>query len=221
MKIEQSQLEYLFTRSKNYDRKYQMFYDIIRNIPCEAIHTCIELFGGVGISSKYIEEYFNLTEHTIIDLDSKCCQILKRQYPTREILNIDNTIYNNKKDTDLLVIDSVFNKSVFEKVVSLIKKFNFKYLILTNTGVFNVRWNKSLSSYDEYWELLDKELNTYSLYTHKVIYGSEFGFMLITKEPAEKIVLDRYPAEKKLTDWRAYVEDIKCYLENENKEGDN
>ena len=89
------------------------------------------------------------------------------------------------------------------------------YLILTNTGVFNVRWNKKLASYDEYWEQLDKELNAHGLYTHKVIYGSEFGFMLVTREPADNLVLDRYPAEKKLDTWREYVEQVKSDLTND------
>lgn len=213
MDINQSQLKYLFNRSKNYDRKYYMFYDIIHNIPePETIQTCVELFGGVGISSKYIENCFNLIQHTIIDLDPQCCEILKKEFPTREILNIDNTTYINDKEIDLLVVDSVFNKLVFNKVVSLIKKFNFRYLILTNTGVFNVRWNKKLASYEEYWEQLTKELEKYKLYTQKVIYGSEFGFMLITQEPIEKMTLDKYSADKKLTDWRPYVEEIKNYL---------
>lgn len=217
MKINQSQLEYLFNRSKNYDRKYCMFYDMIRSIPNpEKIHTCVELFGGVGISSNYIENYFNLTKHTIIDLDPKCCEILKKYFPTREILNIDNATYTNKENIDLLVIDSVFNKAVFEQIMSLIQKFNFKYLILTNTGVFNVRWNKKISSYEEYWQNLEKDLKKYNLYTKKVIYGSEFGFMLITKESINEMILDRYPASKKITNWRKYVEDIKNYLNNNN-----
>ena len=221
MKLNQSQLEYLFDRSKNYDRKYQMFYDILRDIPNpETINTCVELFGGVGISSKYIEECFNLKKHTIIDLDPQCCTILHEQFPTREILNIDNTTYNNKEIIDLLVIDSVFNKAVFKQIISLIKKFNFKYLILTNTGVFNVRWNKALSSYDEYWEQLNEELNQYNLYTKKVIYGTEFGFMLITKNPSEQIILNKYPASKKLTSWRPYVENIKNYFKEHYKNND-
>lgn len=210
MKLNQSQLEYLFTRSKNYDRKYCMFYDMLHSIPnSEEIQTCVELFGGVGISSKYIEDTFNLSKHTIIDLDPQCCAVLQKEFPDNEVLNIDNTTYKNDEFIDLLVIDSVFNKSVFDQIVSLINKFDFKYLILTNTGVFNVRWNKALASYDEYWEQLDKELNKHDLYTQKVIYGSEFGFMLITREPTEKLVLDRYSADKKLTTWRQYVEKIK------------
>lgn len=215
MKLNQSQLEYLFTRSKNYDRKYCMFYDMLHNIPNpEEIQTCVELFGGVGISSKYIEDTFTLSQHTIMDLDPQCCTVLKKEFPDSEILNIDNTTYENNELIDLLVVDSVFNKSVFDQIVSLINKFNFKYLILTNTGVFNVRWNKKLASYDEYWEQLDKELNKYGLYTHKVIYGSEFGFMLVTREPTDNLVLDRYPAEKKLDTWRPYVEKIKNDLQN-------
>ena len=217
MELNQSQLDYLFTRSKNYDRKYCMFYDMLHNIPePEKIHSCVELFGGVGISSKYIENYFNLTKHTIIDLDPQCCTILQKQFPNREILNIDNVTYNNNEIIDLLVIDSVFNQKVFEQIISLIQKFNFKYLILTNTGVFNVRWNKKISSYEEYWEQLTEKLKSFNLYTKNIIYGSEFGFMLITRESIKEMTLDRYPASKKLTTWRPYVENIKNYLEKIN-----
>lgn len=212
MKINQNQLEYLMERGKNYDRKYRMFKMLIDKIP-NKLNVVLELFGGVGIQSYYLQKYKNIETHTVIERDYNCYKIAKKLLKNVKCIHNDCFQYSYDGKVDLLVCDSVFNQKEFENVTSLVNKFDFDYLILTVTGVFNVRFNKNMT-YDEYWNNLIEKLQNKGLYVSDIIYSSDFGISLIKKENTDCHDIIRLDNNDLSTMWRNYVEEIKNSYED-------
>lgn len=212
MKLKQSQLSYLCERGRNYDRKYRMFELLIDKIP-DQLNLVLELFGGVGIQSYYLQNNKKISEHIAIDCDPNCYEIAKKLLPDITHINCNSFTYTSDKKIDLLVCDSVFNKKEFENITDLVSKFDFEYLILTVTGVFNVRFNKNLT-YNQYWTNLISDLQKKGLYASHIVYSSDFGLMLIQKDKAECSEIERLNNNNLSTKWRKYTEVIK----NGNKE---
>lgn len=203
MKLEQSQLDYLHKRDKNYDKKYRIFELLLGRIPSK-LDLVLELFGGVGIESYYLQQNKEIVNHISIDKDEKCNEISRLLLPNVNRLNCDSFEYQNKDHIDLLVCDSFFNKGVFNDVVNLVNKFDFNHLILTDTGVFSVRFHKNMT-YEKYWSELIKRLSEKGLYVSDVIYTVEFGMLLIRKEKQESVSVEKLDNDNLSTAWRNYV----------------
>lgn len=204
MKLEQSQLDYLYKRGKNYDKKYRIFELLLNKIPQE-LNLVVELFGGVGIESYYLQKNKKIVEHISIDKDIDCNKLSKQLLPNVTCLNFDSFEYENNKHIDLLVCDSsAFNKNVFDDIANLVNKFDFDYLILTNTGVFNVKLNKNMT-YDKYWSELIEQLSERGLYTSDVIYTVDFGMMLVRKQKQNNVSIEKLSNDNLSTMWRSYV----------------
>lgn len=205
MKLEQNQLEYLFNRSKNYDKKYYMFEKLLDKIN-DDINTIVELFGGVGLESFYLQNKFkNIKNHIIIEKDLNCYNILKNnlnKFPVIQTYNIDSFDFKYDNFIDLLVVDSSsFNKKIYDKIINLIKRFNYKYLIITDTGVFNVKLNKNLT-YEQYWNNLKYKLANDNLYLTDVEYCNDFGLMLINTEQENSFNIHYVTKDDKSLLWR-------------------
>lgn len=206
MKLEQSQLDYLSKRGKNYDKKYYMFESLLNKIP--KISSVIELFGGVGIETYYLKKYCkDINIHYIIEKDNECYNILKNTYPHINVLNEDTFNFEYNDEIDLLIVDSTFTKTNYKDIVNLIHKFNCKYIILTNTGVFNVKFNKNIS-YDEYWDNLKNQLQLDNLYLTDVEYYSDFGMMLIETFNENKQLYTHYIKNNESLLWRNYRDKV-------------
>lgn len=181
MKLEESQLSYLFKRNKEYDRKYGMFKHLISEL--HDVNSVIELFGGTGIETQYIKKYLHPSKHVVCEQNEECCDILERNNDI-ELFRGDCFEYkNNEEEFDLLVIDSVFNKKEFFTIISLINNYNYKYLIITNTGVFHVRFCPELT-YHDYWQNLINDMEmTLNVKHQETVYDYDFGIMLFSKTP--------------------------------------
>lgn len=210
MKLEQSQLDYLKERGSNYDRKYRMFELLLNELP-NKLDRVIELFGGVGIQSYYLQQNKEIKNHIAIDQDERCNIIAKNLIPCIERINCDCFNYQTQEKVDLLVCDSVFNNKEFDNIINLINKFNFDYLILTNTGVFNVRFNKQMS-YEQYWNTLASRMESHGLYINKIVYSCDFGLMLVKKTKPTNIIVEKLNNNDVSKIWRKYTKEI----ENEN-----
>lgn len=206
MELGQSQLDYLMKRGSNYDRKYKMFELLIEKIP-DRLGTVVELFGGVGIQSWYLQREKYIDNHISIDIDDVCNKISNKMLPAVNRISCNCFDYLNTNKIDLLVCDSVFNKKEFENIVRLVSNFDFDNLILTNTGVFNVRFNKQLT-YEQYWNELVKQLANYGLYVSDIVYSSDFGMMLIRRKKRETVSINKLVKGMVSKDWREYVSEV-------------
>lgn len=211
MKLEQSQLDYLKKRGSNYDRKYRMFELLLEKIP-NKLDYVLELFGGVGIQSWYLQNMKDINKHISIDIDEHCNSISNKMLPNVNRINCNCFNYDDDVKVDLIVIDCVFNKKEFNNIVGLVNKFDFDYLILTNTGVFNVRFNKQLS-YEQYWSDIIAQLQNNNLFTSDVVYSSDFGLMLIKKTKSDNVTVEKLSNGNISKDWRKYVNEV-CANEN-------
>ena len=203
MKLEQSQLDYLYKRGKNYDKKYRIFELLLDRIP-QKFNLVLELFGGVGIESYYLQQNKEIVKHISIDKDEDCNKLSRQSLPNIIRLNCNSFEYENNEHIDLLVCDSTFNKNVFAEVVNLVNKFDFDYLILTNTGVFNVKLNKNMT-YEKYWSELIKQLSEHGLHTSDIIYTVDFGMMLIKKEKQDNVSIEKLDNDNLSKTWRSYI----------------
>ena len=206
MKLEQSQLDYLKKRGSNYDRKYRMFELLLEKIP-NKLDYVLELFGGVGIQSWYLQNMKDINKHISIDIDEHCNSISNKMLPNVNRINCNCFNYDDDVKVDLIVIDCVFNKKEFNNIVGLVNKFDFDYLILTNTGVFNVRFNKQLS-YEQYWSDIITQLQNNNLFTSDVVYSSDFGLMLIKKTKSDNVTVEKLSNGDFSKDWRKYVNEV-------------
>ena len=206
MKIDESQLNYVTQRTTQYDRKYGMLKNILESIG--KVDSVLELFGGIGISSRYIEKYCNPRKHTSIEKDSDCYAYLLKSKVCA--INDDCFTYispDNK--VDLLVVDSVFNESVFNTVTDLINKYDFKYVLITNTGVFHVRFDNR-QTYPTYWnKMIDRLCMKLNAHHVKTLYDMDFGMMLFTRDRTYPNQLTNYVRNTfRDTDWREMRTDI-------------
>ena len=206
MKLEQSQLDYLKKRGSNYDRKYRMFELLLEKIP-NKLDYVLELFGGVGIQSWYLQNMKDINKHIFIDIDEHCNFISNKMLPNVNRINCNCFNYDDDAKINLIVIDCVFNKKEFNNIVDLVNKFDFDYLILTNTGVFNVRFNKQLS-YEQYWSDIIAQLQNNNLFTSDVVYSSDFGLMLIKKTKSDNVTVEKLSNGDFSKDWRKYVNEV-------------
>ncbi|MBY6838687.1 hypothetical protein [Clostridium botulinum] len=210
MKLEQCQLDYLAERGGNYDRKYGMFNMLLGTIQ-EDIKSVIELFGGTGIQTYYLNNKYNLDNHIVIDKDIRCCNCIKKFNNNVQVVNKNVFEYEDNKNYDLVVCDSVFNKKEFNNIVSLLDKFKSKYIIITDTGVFNVRFNKN-KTYDAYWNDMFYKLKERGYYILRIKYSSDFGMMLLTKIDYGLQDVSKLQKEEINTDWRNYRDLVLDYI---------
>lgn len=206
MKIDESQLNYVAQRTTQYDRKYGMLKNLLEAIG--KVDSVLELFGGIGLSSRYIEKYCNPTHHIAIEKDSDChSHLLKSKVCA---INDDCFTYV-APDTkvDLLVVDSVFNESVFTAVTDLISKYDFKYVLITNTGVFHVRFDNK-QTYVMYWnKMIDRLCLKLQAHHVKTLYDMDFGMMLFRRDGTQPNNLTNYIKNTyRDTDWRKMRTDI-------------
>jgi len=208
LKLEESQLSYLEKRGNEYDRKYGMFKHLIEKI--DHVESVVELFGGTGIETEYIKKYLSPSIHVVCEQNLECCKALEN----KDILLIKGNCfdYSYPGNIDLLVVDSVFNKKEFDKITNLIGKFSFKYLILTNTGVFHVKFEK-WNTYENYWTSLIDQICTKLDISHlKTVYDYDFGMMLFAKN--EDTTYDFEKNTYKDTLWRDIRADTLNYIKN-------
>lgn len=206
MELSQSQLDYLKNRGSNYDRKYRMFEIMLDKIPYK-LDNVLELFGGVGIQSWYLQNIKDIVNHVSIDMDDDCNAISNKMLPNVNRLCIDSFSYEDADKVALLVHDSVFNNKEFNNVVELVNKFDFDNLILTNTGVFHVRFDKSMT-YEKYWDCLIDQLAECGLLVSDVVYSTDFGMMLIRKSAVAKASVCKLAKGDVSKDWRKYVDEV-------------
>lgn len=212
MKLEQSQLDYLKERSGNYDRKYRMFEILLSRVP-NRLNTVVELFGGIGIQTHYISKTKEVGKHISIDVDKSCNIVSKLLNPNVERIEANTFEFKYKDKIDLLVCDGTFNNSSFEKLTELVNRFDFDNLILTNTGVFNVRFNKDMT-YEQYWENMRIKLEQKGLLLTDVVFSFDFGLMLIRKTNINNARICLLEKGDISTDWRSYRDSAIKLLEN-------
>ncbi|MDP2926137.1 MAG: hypothetical protein Q8N99_07205 [Nanoarchaeota archaeon] len=200
---EKSQLEYLSKRGNSYDKKYGMFFNLLEGLNVEKV---LELFGGVGIQTYYLENHKNITSHTIIERNEECFKILSFMFPNKKIILSDNRVVEYREDYDLVVLDSGMNKSNFNETIELMKRINSKYFIITETGAFRVKFKKDLSHEVHYQEVIQK-LNSFGYKVEKVLYEYNYGLILINNDFVGIPSINRNIFSN--IEWRDYIKKIK------------
>lgn len=181
MKIDENQLNYVTQRTTQYDRKYGMLKELLESVG--KVDSALELFGGIGLNSRYIQKYCCPDKHTALEKDADCFELLEKS----GVCAVNDYCFTyTAPDTkvDLLLVDSVFNERVYNAVTDLINKYDFKYVVIVNTGVFHVRFDKELS-YDMYWNnMIERLCAKLSAHHMKTVYDMDFGMMLFTRDGA-------------------------------------
>lgn len=206
MKIDESQLTYVAQRTTQYDRKYGMLKNLLGAIG--KVDSALELFGGIGLNSRYIQKYCHPDTHAAIEKDPDCFGYLRKS-GVHAINDYCFTYTAPDTKVDLLVVDSVFNERVYDAVTDLINKYDFKYVLIVNTGVFHVRFDKKLT-YDMYWNtMIDRLCAKLNAHHVKTLYDMDFGMMLFTRDEAQSNALTNYVRNiYRDTDWREMRSDI-------------
>ena len=206
MKIDESQLNYVSQRTTQYDRKYGMLKELLKSIG--KVDSALELFGGIGWNSRYIQKYCCPNNHTALEADSDCFGYLVKS-GTHAINDYSFTYDVPNKKVDLLVMDSVFNERVYDAVTDLINKYDFKYVLIVNTGVFHVRFDKKLT-YNIYWNrMIDRLCFKLGAHHVKTLYDMDFGMMLFTRDGTQPNQLTNFVRNTfRDTDWREMRSDI-------------
>lgn len=206
MKIDESQLTYVAQRTTQYDRKYGMLKNLLGAIG--KVDSALELFGGIGLNSRYIQKYCHPDTHAAIEKDPDCFGYLRKS-GVHAINDYCFTYTAPDTKVDLLVVDSVFNERVYDAVTDLINKYDFKYVLIVNTGVFHVRFDKKLT-YDMYWNrMIDSLCAKLNAHHVKTLYDMDFGMMLFTRDEAQSNELTNYVRNiYRDTDWREMRSDI-------------
>lgn len=206
MKIDESQLNYVNQRTTQYDRKYGMLKELLESIG--KVDSALELFGGIGLNSRYIQKYCCPDNHTALEADSDCFGYLAKS-GIHAINDYCFTYDVPNKKVDLLVMDSVFNERVYDAVTDLINKYDFKYVLIVNTGVFHVRFDKKLT-YNIYWNrMIDRLCFKLGAHHVKTLYDMDFGMMLFTRDGTQPNQLTNFVRNTfRDTDWREMRSDI-------------
>ncbi|MFH1585967.1 MAG: hypothetical protein ABIB79_04320 [archaeon] len=199
---EKSQLEYLAKRNKSYDKKYGMFFALLEGLNVERV---LELFGGVGIQTYYLENHKKITQHTIIERNEECFKILKSMFPNKEIILSDNRVLEYKEEYDLVILDSGMNKSNFNETIELMKRINSKCFIITETGAFRVKFKKNFSHEDHYKEVI-KKLDSFNYKVEKVLYEYNYGLILINNNFLGIPTINRNTFSN--IEWRDYIKKL-------------
>ncbi len=200
---EKSQLEYLSKRNKSYDKKYGMFFKIIENLSVKRV---LELYGGIGIQTHYLEKFKKINSHKIIERNQECYKILKSSFPNKEIILADNRDLKYKETYDLTVLDSGMNASNFNETIKLIENIDSKYFIITETGAFRVKFNKNLNHEDHYKNIIEK-FNSVGFKVEKILYEYNYGLILIHKGFTENPSINKNTFTNE--EWRNYIKKIK------------
>ena len=182
--------------------KYGIFLNLLAGLNVENV---LELFGGVGIQTYYLENHKKINRHTVVERDKACFDILKSMFPSKEIILSDNRDLQYDEKYDLVVLDSGMNKSNFDETIQLMKKTNSKYFIITETGAFSVRFNKNLS-YEEHYQNTIQKLNSVGYKVEKVLYELNYGLILINNEFAGRPTINKNIYVNK--EWRRYIKKI-------------
>ena len=206
MKIDESQLTYVAQRTTQYDRKYGMLKNLLGAIG--KVDSALELFGGIGLNSRYIQKYCCPDNHTALEKDPDCFGYLAKS-GVHAVNDYCFTYDAPNKKIDLLVVDSVFNERVYDEVTELINKYDFTYVLIVNTGVFHVRFDKKLT-YDMYWNgMVDRLCSKLNAHHMKTLYDMDFGMMLFTRDESQPNELTNYVRNiYRDTDWREMRSDI-------------
>lgn len=206
MKIDESQLNYVTQRTTQYDRKYGMLKNLLESIG--RVDSAVELFGGIGLNSRYIQTYCSPKNHLAIEQDPDCFGFLTKS-GVHAINDYCFTYTAPDTKVDLLVVDSVFNEGVYDAVTDLINKYDFKYVLIINTGVFHVRFDKKLN-YDIYWNrMIDRLCAKLSAHHVKTLYDMDFGMMLFTRDGTQPNELTNFVRNTyRDTEWREMRSDI-------------
>jgi len=203
MKTTDSQLNYLSKRGKSYNQKYGILSEIIQYLPKDK--KVIELFGGVGITSYFIQKYLSPTQLVINELDDRCIEILKKF--NNVTVKKEDSFYSDIKEYDIVFVDSNFTKKMFKKFDGIFRGIK-DTLILTETGIFNLVFNKKLSQ-EEYFKDYEKLFSKYGLYLHKVYYTHSFSIMEIQKTFSLGPIIYKHTNED--TEWKEYIKCINTH----------
>ena len=84
MKIDESQLNYVTQRTTQYDRKYGMLKNLLESIG--RVDSAVELFGGIGLNSRYIQTYCSPKNHLAIEQDPDCFGFLTKSGSTQSMI---------------------------------------------------------------------------------------------------------------------------------------
>jgi hypothetical protein len=206
MKIDESQLNYVTQRTTQYDRKYGMLKNLLESIG--RVDSAVELFGGIGLNSRYIQTYCSPKNHLAIEQDPDCFGFLTKS-GVHAINDYCFTYTAPDTKVDLLVVDAVFNERVYDEVTELINKYDFTHVLIVNTGVFHVRFDKKLT-YDMYWNgMIDRLCSKLNARHVKTLYDMDFGMMLFTRDESQPNELTNYVRNiYRDTDWREMRSDI-------------
>jgi len=202
---EKSQLEYLFKRQKNYDRKYGMFVNIIESVVGQEIDV-LELFGGVGIQTYLLDLFTKPKFHTVVERDEHCLRILGYFNKNKDVIEGDAFEYDHDFEYDLAILDSGMNKSNTDKHIKLLKNVKAKKIIITETGVYNVKFHKDLT-YEQYYKNVAKRLQSAGFKVERIVYECNFGMILINQEHQGGLIIEKNTYTNLC--WRDYVELIK------------
>jgi hypothetical protein len=202
---EKSQLEYLFKRQKSYDKKYGMFTRLLEGVVSTEINV-IELFGGVGIQTYLLDLFTKPKKHTVVERDEHCLRILKYLNKDKEVIEGDAFDYGDVAEYDLAVLDCFMNKGNMDKYIKLLKGIKAKKYIITETGVFNVKFHKDLT-YEQYYKNLAKKLQSAGFKVELVLYECNFGMILINQEHKGGLIIEKNTYTNLC--WRDYVSVLK------------
>jgi len=199
--VEKSQLFYLKKRKIDYNRKYYIIKQIVLSLKPKS--KVLELFGGVGITTFFIQKYMLPKVHKIIELDYECFEKLKHNFNTCTILNLDSFKIKEKwNDYDYIFYDYAFTP---KKINDFNRFTNYKgTLIVTDTGIFHLLFSKE-KNVIEYFTDLNSKFNKIQLYINKVFYTHKFSIILISNNKTEIVIED---ANKYVYDneWKKYVD---------------
>ena len=203
MKNSDSQLSYLSKRNKNYNKKYSILQTIIdKDIKTNS--KILELFGGVGITTYLLQKYANPIYHKIFEIDEECYKLLKQNFDNCEILKSDSDIFIEE---DYNVYNYIFHDRSFtpKKISELSKFINFKgKIILTDTGIFNLKFNKNRSIFD-YFNELNIKLLEFGFYINKAFFTFEFSILIISKTKTKIEIIDCNNDKFNNDEWKRYV----------------
>lgn len=211
MKTTDSQIDYLSKRGKSYDYKYGILLNIIQAyLPKDK--KVIELFGGVGITSHLIQSNLNPETHIINEIDDRCIEVLKEVKADTSLLDTavikkEDSFFSDIKEYDIVFADSNFTKKQFKKFDNIFRGIK-DTLVLTETGVFNLAFNKT-KTVNDYFEEYKKLFKKYNLGLFAIFYTHSFSIMVLKKSYNGECILSKNSNEYR--DWRNYIKCINTH----------
>jgi len=195
-KIETSQVKYLKGRKKNYNLKYAILNEVIAK-EIDARSVVVELFGGIGITSKLIQSRSPLA-HYVVELNQDCLEYLNK-IPNIKIIEGD-AFKVPKLACDIIFLDpNSFNFTNLPKYEKILKAYKHKTLVITETGCFNLKFN-SITSTEHFARLADK-LSRLGLNLARVYHTPNFSILVV--KPSHKLIIEKW--EDEWTGWKKLV----------------